>query len=479
MVGTKEICNYEVKNDEVKVIIFPSAGRKQLFAFALLARANITNEDLKERKIILMSIKEFRREIDLIEKSDESIEKDSILFSFRNLSIHPLFVGLPSSYLTSKLDTVLMQEYLDILIYSYQRSALDYRIEQWNNTLAMEMSENIQVLYKYFFEVPYELPSKSTSRYLVDTEDIISIKNGQKITKSSTQEPLMQPVNQIEEIALLLQIDDEINDDSLLEPREIGETSITNEFENVLIEEALEVHFDDKWRVLFAPDETINVIYSGPRGDKIEERYVRSLETGDRVLYIHGQKSQRLYELIISRIHNNPAIEVHLALIRRWHDDFILSMQQKYESTGMNLDDLLYDLLDEIKNRGSKLTSIVTLNSWLRGYVLSPKDPEDLRRLSESLNMTFTLEYYKRINIAAERLRNIHRNLSRSLPHYILQKYKGVIEDNEGINESIDDELGLTLQDFIDSVIVLQVISLNKKVGPFYRDGLGKLEKEE
>lgn len=470
----KELCNDEVKKDEVKVIIFPSAGRKQLFAFALLARSNITEEELQKRRIFLISLEEFRHQIGLIQKSDENLEEKSIFLneSFRNLSIHPLFVGLPSPILTSKLDAVLIQD-LDILIYSYQHSALIHRVEQWNNALTVNMSNNVEVLSKFINEVPISSIPEMPLRIMMDSEDVILIKDGRKLTKSI--KPLFQPVSPVEEIASLLQTDVETDDDLLANVKEIRDNDITNKTEEVWIEEALEVHFDDNWRVLFAPDETINVIYRGPKGEEIDERYVRSLEIGDRILFIHGQKKQSLYELIISRIHKNPAIEVHLALIRRWHNDFIGAFQQKYQMTGMSKDDLLY----ELEIRGSSLTSSQTLYLWLRGFVLCPEDPEDLRRLAEALDMTFVLQYYKRIHGAAKRLRGIHRRLSYRLNRWLLQKSTGIMENDKELYESIDDELGLTLQDFRDSLMILQVFSIEKRVGPFYRDGLGKLEKEE
>lgn len=474
----QELCNDEVKKNEVKVFIFPSAGRKQLFAFALLARSNITEEELQKHRIILMSLEEFRHQISLIEKYDESIEEESIFLneSFKNLSIHPLFVGLPSPILTSKLDAVLIQDRIDILIYSYQHSALVRHVEQWNNALTVNISNNVDVLSRFINEVPTTSIPEIPPRIMLDSEDVILIKDGHKLTKPI--KPLFQPVIPVEEIALLLQTEVETDDDLLANMKDTRDSDITNKTEDVWVDEALEVRFDNNWRALFAPDETINAIYSGPKGEAIDERYVRSLEIGNRVLFIHGQKKQSLYELIISRIHKNSAIEVHLALIRRWHDDFINAFQRKHQMIGVPKDTLLDDLLNELRIRGSTLTSSQTLYHWLRGFVLCPEDPEDLRRLAEALDMTFILQYYKRIYAAAKRLRGIHIKLSQSLNRWLLQKSTGIMENDKELYELIDDELGLTLQDFRDSLMILQVISITRRVGPFYRDGLGKLEKE-
>ncbi len=233
--------------------------------------------------------------------------------------ISALLVGFPSPILTSKLDSVLVQNNVEILIYSYQNSALVHRIEQWSNALTVNMPKNAEAISKVIGDVSIPSLPDTPSRFEMDSEYVISTKYGQKLTKPST-EPLIQSVSSVDEIALLLQTDIETDDDLSFDVKESTDIEITNNVEEDWLDEAIDIRFDGKWRCLFAPDETINVIYSGPNGEQIDERYIRSLKIGDRVLFIHGQKKQSLYKLIISRINKNPAIEVHLKLIERWHE---------------------------------------------------------------------------------------------------------------------------------------------------------------
>jgi transcriptional regulator with XRE-family HTH domain len=136
------------------------------------------------------------------------------------------------------------------------------------------------------------------------------------------------------------------------------------------------------------------------------------------------------------------------------------------------------ELLEELQENGCKISSVQSLRQWLDGSVLCPEDPEDLWRLADALNMDFIMQNYKRINKASHRLRGIHSGLAIKLNNWLIKQAKGIIEEDENMYELIDDELGLTLQDFKDALTILQVKSIDEKQGLFYRDSLGRLEKE-
>jgi hypothetical protein len=204
----------------------------------------------------------------------------------------------------------------------------------------------------------------------------------------------------------------------------------------------------------------------------LDERYIKSLQPGTRVLLIHGQQRQNLYDLIVSRIHRHASIELHLRLIQRWREDFVVGYQGWRRLQGRNLDALLL----EMARRGSKLTSSFTLRQWLWGNTLGPDDPEDLRRLAEVLDMDFVKQYYRRIDEAAQRIRGLHRGLAIRLNSWLKQQVAGV---GVGADDSdvIDERLGLTFGDFRSSLLVLQVQTVTTVAGPFLREALGNLER--
>jgi len=238
------------------------------------------------------------------------------------------------------------------------------------------------------------------------------------------------------------------------------------------------VQFDQGWQAYFALDDVINVVSNG----RLDKRYVRSLRHEDRVLIIHGQQRQSLYDLIISRVHKHPSIELHLAMIRRWQEDLRVAYVQWCTRTGEPSELRAYGardldgLLRRMQARGSQLVSSLTLSFWLKGFVLCPLDSEDLLRVGEVLNMGFVQTYYKRISQAASRLRGLHRGLSNRLNRWLQDQVTGAIQGND--DDVIDAELGLTFGDVRNSLLILRIKKIELVNGPFLRSTLGRLEKD-
>ncbi len=286
-------------------------------------------------------------------------------------------------------------------------------------------------------------------------------------------QPLWQPVDELDELTKLLQPDEDIDEDEftltdqLTEPTEQARAGE----DELWCNDGIQVHFDQGWYSTFASDAVLNVIVPGPTGVHLDKRYIRSLKPGYRVMLIHGQRRQNLYDLILSRIHKNPGIELHLALIRRWQDDFNTAYQRWRKHEGRNLD----ELLRRMQERGSKLTSSATLRQWLWGNALCPNDVQDLYRLADVLDLSFVRQYHQRIDVAARRIRGLHRGLSNRINHWLEQQLAGGAAGNDG--EIIDADLGLTFGDFQNSLLVLQIVAMKPISGPFLRSHLGRLER--
>lgn len=200
-------------------------------------------------------------------------------------------------------------------------------------------------------------------------------------------------------------------------------------------------------------------------------------------MFIHGQKRQNLYDLIISRVHQHPSIEFFLALIKRWQKELQVAYGMWLKNLGEWDEILKYgshdinELLKRMQALGSKLTSSTALINWIKGLVLCPLDPEDLRRIGVVLNIEFIKKYYKQIDRAAKRLRGLHRGLSIRLNRWLHDQMAGAMRGN--VNDVIDAELGLTFEDIRNSLLVLDVIKIENVVGPFLRNHLGFVKKEE
>ncbi len=227
------------------------------------------------------------------------------------------------------------------------------------------------------------------------------------------------------------------------------------------------MYFEEGWYGLFAPDAIINIISYRGDGEQVEEIYIRALRPGNLVAFIPGQRRQSLYDLIISRIHGHPSIELHLALVRRWQED----LRKAYWNWQGNLE----ELLRQMQRRGSHIVSSLTLKNWLNGQILCPQDREDLRRLADILELEFVQNYYLRIYRAASFLRGLHIDIGKGLSQFILKLATGKRTNDQG--QIISEELGLSLRDFRDSLLILRVRSVEMKTGPFFRADLGTLER--
>ena len=475
-VSLTELCVADVPEGRARVIVFPTAARKQMFLFSLLSRLDITEEDLRELRIFTRSLKELYQDAALAEFSDSVMENDQGSLP-RNLTLLPLLVGIPSPLVSWRLVSLFRFEEIEVLLYPHQGSVFARRIDLWKKTLEVDLAQEIKLVSYLGGDVPSTLsPSSQFQRLSLQAPNFYEISKN-VISKAASSSP-WQSRDPVEEVKWLLRADNDSDEDSisslLTEIKEVNDgidgTSGEIFGDPGWVEQAISVGLSDGWHALFAIDDTIQVIVATAEGDSVEERYIRSLRIGDRVLFIHGLRRQSLYDLIVSRVHRIPAIELHLALIKRWQDDFRQAYNRQWELRRRSVDDLLHAL----QARGSTLVSSLTLRFWLRAQTLSPDDAEDLRRLGEEFGLNFLRQYYRRIHAAARRVGGIHRGLARKLNHWLR---RGAPATDDDMNEVFDPELGLTFQDFRDSLMILRVEAIESKPGPFSRNGLGQLER--
>jgi hypothetical protein len=469
------LCNFleeEPSTGEARIITFTSKARKQLFLLTLLALNDRTEEELRLARTWVFSLDELDKLLRQQNQLDDKKKLNNSMTIDKTLDWHPLIVGLPNFSARYKLLPTLIHKKLDILIHHHQTSALAYQTDEWSKKLTVDLSGITTVLSKFSGIIaPQELP-KIPSRIRVNELiglDAISAKK----TKYSGAKLLWEPDDPVTEVARLLQSDEQVDENELITIGSIqtGIAKPTGGVPESWCKSAVEVHFDQGWYTCFAPDETIKIIGVSLSNHKTDERYVRSLKPGDRVVAIPGQRRQSLYDLIISRVHGHPSIELHLALIRRWQEDFMAAYKRWQQYGVRNLE----ELLSQMQERGSSLTSSFTLRQWLWGNTLCPDDPDDLYRLAELLDMDFVRSYYRRIFQAAKRLRGLHRALSRRLNSWLEQEATGWVGKND--RDLIDAELGLTFSDFRNSLLILRVEEVQIIKGLFLRDSLGKFER--
>jgi hypothetical protein len=457
---------------EARLVIFTSRARKQLFLLALLAKHNRTEEDLHAVRTWVFSLDELKKLRCQYATSVNLEEPLGILTIDQTLRYHPVLVGLPSPLLTPKLLPVLSQQNIDFLLYSHQTSALARQSTKWARRLNPELSDIVALLGQLSgLEVPEDIPSMPPTLNLAELSGLDAGNIARP--RSLGIKPLWQPDDPVSEIARLLESEQALFEDELGMERQFQEdagTDTESEQES-WCESAIEVHFEHGWHVYFAPEDRINVIVTSEKGQQVDKRYIRALKPNDRVIAIPEQRRQRLYDLILSRVHGHPTIELHLALIRRWQQDLELAYR-KWRLHGVrNLDELLW----QMQRRGSTLTHPMTLRGWLSGNILCPEDADDLRRVAEILEMSFVQAHYQRIYQAAKRLRGLHRVLARRLNSWLEEQASGSVKAQD--DDVLDAELGITFGDFRNSLLILRVQEVQPIMGLFLRSSLGRFER--
>jgi hypothetical protein len=451
-------CISDFSEEFTRNIVFSGRSRKELFLLAMLFFYNITEEDLAEIGIHILTLSE------LLIMAKEKCSSETTSEKRQQI----LMVGLPSPAITGRLLPLLFYNSVNFLIYPHQAFSLRKRFERINKMVSFDGKNwgNILSHYRKSTEEVGELASSSNRIHLYIPE-LLEITTVER-RKVKAAESLWQIGNPIAEIEKILNFGDEAESDSFIFHE--SQSSDASESADLWCEEVIEIKFADNSLVRYSIDEKIQIVRYLNSGVAVEEGYVRALKQGDRIVFIHNQQRQNFYDLLISRVHQNPGMVFHLSLIRRWQEDFLKTYREWVRHDGRNIE----SLLKLMQSLGSRLMTSATLRNWLQGKTLCPEDMEDLHRLAEILSMSYVKAHYKKINTAAKRLRGLHIGLSRKLNRWLTGQVKGGVSRDD--DEIIDVDLNLTFADLRDSLVLLDVKIVKKLNGLWLRSDLGKLE---
>lgn len=466
------LANLCVESSGSKRIVFSSKARREMFSFCLLARFNISEDDLKEVGVQLGYLTERT-------DGDADVLGEDTRPSGPADGSAPLLVGLPSRFAERHLEAFLQSGQLEILVWPHQEAVLERRLPHISSELnlaARRLSGLLPALEELGERTRDEITSEQRTLRLGRMRDVTAGALGDELRRKAEAVSLWSRPDTPEAVASLFGSVPPIEDEESYAPPTLldeaaADSASPGTTDTPWVEEAIEIQLESGQRVLLPLEETVNLIVRNPRGTEVEQRYVRSLRPGDEILFIQGQRRQSLYELLVSRVHRDPVIAQYLALVRRWQDDCVRAFAEA-ERRGRTSPERL---LGELRAKGSGLTSPHTIRSWLRRLVLAPNDAEDLKRLAEVLSLGFVKSYYTQIHKAGRRLKRLHINLSARLNRWLASDEVGAVAKGED-GDVIDAELGLTVEDFRHSLLRLRVLAVRQQRGPFYRPHMGRLE---
>ena len=441
-------CVDNIQENGINVIIFPKKYQKQLFVYTLLSKSNISEDELlKEWKSVLITLKDYSQ-----------FKKEN-----RSTIIFPLLVGLPGAY-EKEYFYDLLADSVKILLYPNQLSILKYLVNEVNVLEKEHLKKSIKTLKRISgLSNDVNLPAKVDRFYL--SKDYIQQKIDRQAVKLSTIETasLLNIGDLDSELSALF---DRAGIDSLSENEETHISATTHSQQDIFIQNALEINFIEGYKILVSQNDKLNVI-----NDLKEGVYSRAIKVGDRILVILNQARQSLFDLVLSRVHSHPSLEIHFAVLRKWSEELHLGYiiwQEQNKNKGID------DVLKLLQEKGSSITTRIAVNNWVTGITLRPQDEKDIMRIGEILKSKFIIDNYRRIFAAAARIVGIHITLARKLNDWIT---KQGYQNDKHDSELIDEEVGLTLGDVKSSFRIFTVQNIKKVERQILENSLGVLEK--
>jgi hypothetical protein len=434
--ATLDLCMAGAPDEEQIEVNFVSRGRRALFAEALLARIGFTEQDLSSVRVLLRSIPAAR---------------DSMEPPCRRLI---LASGVSTADFKAQ-RYLLCHEEVEMLVYeSGLRAAMSLTGQLADGGSPQRFADALKVMTGRELSVGLRSPRVSLGAALAIQQSGIR-------QQSSLATPSDGVLGADEELQRLLGVSQDDDESSPMNE--------TPDQPPAAVDAIVSVDFADGWHGNYLLDQTVMVVERTGLRVKRQDCLARDLQVGNEVIAIHGQQRQSLYELLISRLHRNPAIELHLALLDRWQDE-VEAGYAAWAGRGRTLDDLLHAM----RAKGSTITSISGVRLWVTGGTLAPQDADDVRRLGEVLERGFVVVNFARIAQAATRLRGLHRGLAQRMDNWLEDE---ATREDAGDDAIIDADAGIRFSDFRGSLLHLTVTAVRIQSGIFLPYRLGFIER--
>lgn len=214
---------------------------------------------------------------------------------------------------------------------------------------------------------------------------------------------------------------------------------------------ALRIEFVDGF--CFAEPDSRMIVLLLATGET-HERKSQSLRPDDTVVFVDGDQKRQLYETVLDRIRLHPAMGATYLLASYWQQ----AIREGFFRSGLSYDEFHLKL----RRLGSGIETSQAVYFWVQGWVLGPRDGEDIRRIGEVLNNRILIQEWRQINRAVKRVRRLHHSLALKLNRIVVQAGVESQKKDAG-DECIDRELNLYLDDFRDSISLHRVLRLNEE----------------
>ena len=199
-----------------------------------------------------------------------------------------------------------------------------------------------------------------------------------------------------------------------------------------------------------------------PERRTVEDVAVRSLAPNSLLLLIDGGVRKTLDQMVIERVDHLPQMFATVVLRGLWVEALVSGASRENDTTER--------ALAKLQAAGSNIQEPVTVQLWMQDEVIGPLDEEDLSRIAKVYQHTALQKQLREVWAAVCKLRAVHRNLCRLLWRLLPAAYLQANREDLASDEVVDKRLGLTLDDFRDSISIERVEAVS---APFERNAPG------
>jgi hypothetical protein len=200
--------------------------------------------------------------------------------------------------------------------------------------------------------------------------------------------------------------------------------------------------------------------------DTIASKRGDCLEPGDRLIVISPEAREFIASRVLSARRNEERDTTADRTIRRWQQEL---------STGISRLGLSHaEVLQRIRELGSRRVTSGVIHQWAAGEVLGPLDPQDIRRVGEVVGSDWIKENWRSVGAALIAVRKGHRVLGRRITQII---QKAAIGEHEISAKDRDflSQIGITMGRLQDAVTVLTVEQVTSEAGMVPVDRIGRV----
>jgi len=197
--------------------------------------------------------------------------------------------------------------------------------------------------------------------------------------------------------------------------------SLSEDFDNMdqrMVEEAVKVNFHGGLSILGQKNSRIHI---ADQSGLIKYEKISKLSKGDLVIIVDGTLFADLNRLIIQKAADISKLRELSFLASSWADGLRAKTEEKGDSQE--------EVVKKLREKGSRIESAPTIWAWKQGFVIGPKDLQDIKRIGEIYNLDYISKNFNLVAGAVIKLRQLRRLVVRHIIDKALEDDMQEIED--------------------------------------------------